>query len=168
MGAPLMGTESAANAIARVSYTHDAMIDLIIANPMLSQGEIAKHFGYTQAWLSRVTNSDAFLARLAQRKEELIDPTLVLGIEEKMRALAQKSLDVVLDKLTLTNSAELGLKALEITSKALGYGARQQNLNLQQNFVVALPPKAESAEAWVRAHSQQESITYTEQAVKVA
>lgn len=153
MSVPLQGTASAALAISRVKYTHDAMIDLIIANPMISQGMIAEHFGYTQAWVSRVFNSDAFQARLAIRKEDLIDPSLVLSIEEKLKALASKSLDVVLEKLTTTNSADIGLRALEITAKALGYGARQQNLNVQQNFVVALPTKSANAGTWAAQHT---------------
>ena len=113
-----------------------------------------QQFGYTQGWLSRVMNSDAFQARLAARKTEVVDPQLVLSIDEKLRALASKSLDVVLDKLAVTQNPDTALKALEVTSKALGYGARQQNLNVQQNFVVALPPKAASAEEWVAAHGQ--------------
>lgn len=152
MAEPLMGTESAAGAIQRVKYTHDALIDMIIANPAVSQGQLAAQFGYTQGWLSRVMNSDAFQARLAARKMEVVDPQLVLSIDEKLRALASKSLDVVLDKLSVTQNPDTALKALEVTSKALGYGARQQNLNVQQNFVVALPPKAASAEEWVAAH----------------
>lgn len=152
MSTPLMGTESAAGAIQRVKYTHDALIDVIISNPAVSQGELAKHFGYTQGWLSRVMNSDAFQARLALRKTEVVDPQLVLSIDEKLRALASKSLDVVLDKLSVTQNPDTALKALEVTSKALGYGARQQNLNVQQNFVVALPPKAASASEWAAAH----------------
>lgn len=157
MSEPLLGTASAANAIARVKYSHDAMIDLLIANPAISQNEIAANFGYTVPWVSRIMNSDAFQARLALRKEELLDPVIVASIEEKFRALASKSLDVVLDKLSVTNSAELGLKALEISAKALGYGARQQNLNVQTNFVVALPEKADSAESWAAAHGAQAS-----------
>ena len=153
MSEPLLGTASAANAIARVKYSHDAMIDLLIANPAISQNEIAANFGYTVPWVSRIMNSDAFQARLALRKEELLDPVIVASIEEKFRALASKSLDVVLDKLSVTNSAELGLKALEISAKALGYGARQQNLNVQTNFVVALPTKAADAGSWASAHS---------------
>ena len=152
MSEPLMGTESAAGAIQRVRYTHDALIDMIIANPATSQGELAKMFGYTQGWLSRVMNSDAFQARLALRKEEVVDPQLVLSIDEKLKALASKSLDVVLDKLAVTQNPDTALKALEITSKALGYGARQQNLNVQQNFVVALPPKAANATEWAAVH----------------
>ena len=154
MSTPLMGTDSAAGAIQRVSYTHDALIDMIIANPAISQGELAKAFGYTQGWLSRVMNSDAFQARLAARKTEVVDPQLVLSIDEKLRALASKSLDVVLDKLAVTQNPDTALKALEVTSKALGYGARQQNLNVQQNFVVALPPKAASASEWAAAHGE--------------
>lgn len=152
MSEPLAGTASAANAIARVKYSHDAMIDLIIANPALSQGEIAAHFGYTQAWVSRIMNSDAFNARLAMRKDELVDPSIIASIDEKFKTLASISLDVVIDKLTLTKSADLGLKALEITSKALGYGARTPQVAVQNNFVVALPPKVVSAEAWEKQH----------------
>ena len=149
MATPLQGTASAANAIQRVSYSHDAMIDLIISAPGAKQGDIAKHFGYTEAWVSRIMNSDAFQARLAERKTELVDPVLVASIEEKLRALASKSLDVVIDRLTLSPTLEGGLKALEVTTKALGYGARQGNLNVQQNFVVALPQKAASAAEWM-------------------
>lgn len=148
MSKPLDGTESAANAIARVRYSHDAMIDMIVANPSVSQGELAAAFGYTQAWVSRVMNSDAFQARLAERKGDIVDPVLVASVEEKLRTLASKSLDVVLDKLETTKSADMGLKALEISTKALGYGARQSNLTVQQNFVVALPDKAPSEAAW--------------------
>lgn len=155
MSEPLMGTESAAGAIQRVKYTHDALIDMIIANPAVSQGQLAMHFGYTQGWLSRVMNSDAFQARLAARKTEVVDPQLVLSIDEKLRALASKSLDVVLDKLAVMQNPDTALKALEVTSKALGYGARQQNLNVQQNFVVALPPKAASASEWAITHGAQ-------------
>lgn len=155
MATQLEGTASAATAIARVSYSHDAMIDFILANPMAAQGQIASHFGYTQAWVSRIMNSDAFLARLAERKTELVDPTIVATIDEKLRALAAKSLDVVLDKLTVSGSPDMALKALEVSTKALGFGARQQNLNLQQNFVVALPPKAASADEWALAHGPQ-------------
>ena len=157
MSERLVGTESAAGAIARVKYSHDAMIDLIIANPAVSQNQIAAHFGYSVPWVSRVMNSDAFLTRLAIRKSDLVDPVISFSIEEKFKALADKSLDVVLEKLTITNSADLALKGLEIASKALGYGARQQNLNVQTNFVVALPGKADSAESWAAAHGAQAS-----------
>ena len=149
---PLEGTESAALAIQRVKYSHDAMIDLMIANPDVSQGALAQQFGYTQAWVSRVVNSDAFLARLAERKGDLVDPSIAITLDEKFRALAHQSLDVIMEKLTVTKNPDTALKALELTSKALGYGARQQNLNVQTNFVVAMPSKVQSPEDWAAMH----------------
>lgn len=153
MSTPLQGTESAAGAIARVKYSHDAMIDLIIASPMISQAAIAKHFGYTQPWVSRIFNSDAFQARLAERKTELVDPTIALTIDEKLKAVADKSLDVVLEKLNLSPTFDMAVKAAELTSKALGYGARDRGGVVQNNFVVALPGKAESAQSWMERHA---------------
>ena len=150
----LEGTASAQYAIARVKYSHDAMIDLILAQPAIKQGEIAKHFGYSPAWVSRIMNSDAFLARLAQRKSDIIDPTLVMTVEEKLRAVAAKSLEVVLDKLeSPAVTFDQALAASNMASKALGYGARERNLQVQTNFVVALPAKAESATGWAAKYS---------------
>lgn len=148
MSTPLEGTDSAALALKRVRYTHDALIDLMIANPAIKQGELAAHFGYTQAWISRIVNSDAFNARLAARKTELVDPSILLSVEEKFNALVNTSLDILQEKLELTRSPELAMRTAELSTKALGYGARQQNVNVQQNFVVALPQKAQSIDAW--------------------
>lgn len=111
--------------IARVSYTHDGMIDLIIARPGISQGEIAAHFGYTPSWVSIIVNSDAFQARLAERKGELVDPLLTVSVEEKMRAVVSRSLEVLAEKLaapTCQISDTLALRAMEVGSKAMGMG----------------------------------------------
>lgn len=154
--APLQGTASAANAIARVTYTHDAMIDLIIERPDISHNQLAAQFGYTVPWISRVMNSDAFLARLAARKKDVTDPALILSVEEKLRALASKSLDVVLEKLSNGSATgDFALEAVKVSSKALGYGARQANVAIQNNFVVALPQKAASDASWAASYTPQ-------------
>lgn len=163
MSQPLQGTQSAANAIQRVAYTHDAMIDLMLANPAITNGQLATHFGYTQAWVSRVVNSDAFNARLAERKDEVVDPAIRSSLEEKFKAVADSSLDILLNKLHATNSAELALKVLDVSSRSLGYGARQAaGPVVQNNFVVALPPKSADAEAWVSSHRPGQIIEATE------
>ena len=152
MATPLQGTESAANAVTRIKYSHDAMIDLVIANPGISQGEIATKFGFTQAWISRVFCSDAFQARLAERKTELIDPGIVASIEVRMQGLAMQSLDVISQKLEATRDVGVALKALELTSKSLGYGARQEKAAVQANFVVHMPSQAPTSAAWASAN----------------
>lgn len=121
--APLSGP--ARGGPAKVRYTHDAMIDIIIANPAISQGELSTTFGYSQGWVSIVVNSDAFKARLEQRKEELVDPTLRLTLNERFKALVTRSLDVLQEKLSRDPAQvpdNLALRAVELGSKALGLG----------------------------------------------
>lgn len=149
---PLNGTEFSATAIKKVNWSHDAMIDFVLANPDLTQGEIAKHFGYTPAWISRVFCSDAFQARLAQRREDTINPVITASFEDRLKGLAATSVDILQAKLEASQSADLALKTLEISAKAAGYGARKENVNVQNNFVVALPPKVDNADAWAAAN----------------
>lgn len=111
--------------IQKVRYTHEAMIELIIANPAVSQGELARHFGYSDAWVSTVVNSDAFKAKLALVKEELINPEIRMQINEKFRALANRSVQVLMEKLSKPVdqiSDQIALRAAELGAKALGLG----------------------------------------------
>ncbi len=112
-------------AIAKVRYSHDAMIDMIVANPWVSQNHLAQVFGYTPAWVSLVMSSDAFKERLAARKAELVDPALVASIEERFRAMVTRSLEVLQEKLSAPASVvpdNLALRAVELGAKALGLG----------------------------------------------
>ena len=111
--------------IEKVRYSHDAMIDIILSNPSIHQSALAKYFGYTQAWVSTIMSSDAFQARLAQRREEVLDPALTLSIEERFRALSTRSLEVLMEKLAEPASQvseTLALRAAELGAKALGIG----------------------------------------------
>ena len=109
--------------IQKIRYSHDAMIDMIIANPWMSQGELANQFGYTESWTSLVMSSDAFAARLAERRAELIDPTIAASIEERFKGLAIRSLAVLQKKLENPNVSDAtALRAAELGAKALGMG----------------------------------------------
>lgn len=133
----------------KVSYTHDAMIDLIIQEPMISQGEIAAYFGYSQAWVSQVINSDAFQARLAARKGDLTDPLIVKSIEERVSAAAQRSLDKVLESLD-TASPEYALKVAQtmLSAKGFGPGGAKQAGSNNVAVIVNIPQKAPDADTW--------------------
>jgi hypothetical protein len=109
--------------VVKVRYTHDAMIDCLIQNPMISQGELAAMFGYTEPWVSLVLSSDAIKARMEMRKAELVDPTIRASIEERFRALATKSLEVLQKKLCSPNvSDNLAIQAATLASRSLGLG----------------------------------------------
>lgn len=144
-----MGYSQDYGRIAKVKYNHDAMIDELIAKPDISQNELATKFGYSVQWISRVMGSDSFQARLAQRRDELIDPVLIEGINERLQGLASQSLEIIANKLAATQNADLALKSLDLATKALGFGARDRNApQVQNNFVVHLPQKSETAEDW--------------------
>jgi hypothetical protein len=118
--------------IKRISYSHDAMVDIIIANPCISQNQIAAHFGYTPSWVSQIIASDAFQARLAERRDEIVDPTIRATVEESLKGLLVRSMAILREKLdrpTHTIPDNLAIRTAELSAKALGYGARPELLH---------------------------------------
>lgn len=137
--------------IARVRYTHDAVIDEILMNPAISQNDLAKHFGFSPAWMSIVVNSDAFKERLAERKGELVDPKLVATINERLDSIAKRSLEKIMDRL---DNPGAQIKTMELVAIAkLGVGdknTRPAGPQVQNNlYVVSLPSPAKDAKAWI-------------------
>lgn len=115
--------------IAKLRYTHEAMVDLIIANPAISQNELARRFGYSPAWVSRVLASDAFQTKLAERSKEVVDPTVRQAVEEQFKGLVLRSLEILQEKLDRPTEQipdQLALRALEISSRAAGYGGKPE------------------------------------------
>ena len=154
----LKGTEAAKDAIKRVTYTHDMMIDAMLANPTISNQELATLFGYTAPWISQIKNSGAFQERLAERRKETSDPILIASIEDKFRGIVDRGLDVMAEKLNQPAGmvpADVAMKAIDLGARALGYGAKATSQGTQVNatFVVALPNKAESEASWSAAHN---------------
>ncbi len=161
MATPLE-TSSISNGIERVRYTHDAMIDLVLQEPHISQDAIGRHFGYSAAWVSRIFNSDSFQARLAERKTELIDPAITLSIEEKLKALTARSLDILLDKVNVgTKTTEL-ISIAELGSKALGYGAQKAQAPIGPTFVVTVPPKVDNENEWAAQYGPKVEVANAE------
>ena len=122
-------------AIAKVSYTHDAMIDVLIANPAISQNDLAAHFGYTPAWVSQIIAADTFQARLAERRDEIIDPTLKATIKETFDAVIVRSIALLKEKLDKPDPPDnLVLRSLEIAARARGYGINGSTVAVQVNM----------------------------------
>ena len=118
--------------IASIRTQHDAMVDALIANPTLTNAELAIMFNRTQAWTSYVVNSDLFRARLAERRKEIVDPVLQMTVQQRMEAVTAVSLDVLMNKLVTKPDAALALKTVEILTKSQGYGARTE-INVNAN-----------------------------------
>lgn len=138
--------------ITKVSYTHDAIIEEILVNPAISQGELSQRFGYTQGWMSIILNSDAFKERLAERKGELTDPKLVASINERLDAIARRSLDKIISRLDM----DYPMKTSELIDVAkLGVGAGKTGApGVQQNlYVMNIPAPASTAQEWLSSSS---------------
>lgn len=108
-------------------YSHEALINYMVANQGLSHAKLASHFGKTKGWLSSVLASDSFQSALDPRRHEVADPTITATMEERFRSLTLRSLSVLHDKLDSPECSDLVvLKAAEIGVKALGMGQAQQ------------------------------------------
>lgn len=138
--------------ILKVKYTHDAMIDCIIANPAVTGGQLAAVFGYTPAWISQVVSSDAFKARLSERKGELVDPGIASSVEERMEGILRQSMDVVAAKMIAGTDGDFAMKGVEVLTKALGFGARDRSAAVNASFVVVMPPASANVADWSQQH----------------
>lgn len=125
---PSGAAKSKDQAIAKIAYTHDAMIDLLIANPAMSQNSLAAAFGYTPSWISQVMSSDAFQMRMAERREQIVDPTLRLTVKQNFESLVRRSIEILQVKLNQTPDKVpdgLALRVLDIGGKLAGYGVKE-------------------------------------------
>lgn len=134
--------------IKKVSYTHAACIDIILAHPAINQRQLALHFGYTEGWISQILASDAFQAALADRKNEIVDPMLRGQVEESIKGLVLQSMMKLREKLEASPSDDLALEVFKNSTRALGYGARLEvrgNINHNHSHslvgvISSLPP----------------------------
>lgn len=141
--------------IEKVRYTHDAIIDEILVDPAISQGELSRRFGFSQAWMSIVINSDAFQARLAERKGVLVDPKITARVEERLESLAKRALDRLLERV----ESSVPLKPLELVAMAkLGAGDRANRIpsapQTNNLYVFTAPAVPDNSAEWLKGTSR--------------
>ena len=105
--------------IKRITYTHEAMIDLILQEPSVTPQELAELFDRSKAWISRIVSSDSFKARLAERKGALVDPLITQSLHERLAGVAVHAIDIMSEKLETERSADYALSALNVATVAL-------------------------------------------------
>jgi hypothetical protein len=111
---------------AKATYSHVAMVNLMVENPTWTHTQLAAYFGRAPSWMASVLASEAFQLVLDVRRHEVSDPSLTATMEERFRALALRSVTVLQEKLNVSTVNDLVvLKAAEIGVKALGMGQKQ-------------------------------------------
>lgn len=82
-------------AIARLSTTHEMLMNWLVLNPEKSLRECSDHFGYSQSWLSQIIHSDIFQHALKEKQL-----AIGLRVADSIPARLRKAADIALDKLT--------------------------------------------------------------------
>jgi hypothetical protein len=112
-----------------VNYTHKDIIDYVLTNPGISQNNVAAHFGYSASYLSQLMVSDAFQTEFASRREKMVDPVIAANVKLNFEAMILRSQEILMEKLSLPAHQipdQLALRALELSSRAAGYGAKNE------------------------------------------
>jgi hypothetical protein len=130
---------------------HEVIIDLWLMDPLLTQREIAAKLGKTEAWLSILINNDAFRAKYAERKGELVDPEIVAKVEERLSAVTNKASDELLRRLTIAPSSftvkDLN-QTVASTTRALGMGVAKAPAVQQTLYVIPAPTERHTVDSW--------------------
>lgn len=106
--------------IQKVSHKHQAILHFMLGNPTVPKGEIARHFGVSQAWLSVVINSAAFQEALADYTDEAFHAT-VLPLRQKLMAAADAAVDRMNDLIPLESDLDTVRKSADSVLAACGY-----------------------------------------------
>lgn len=127
--------------IARLSHTHEAVMDWMLENPERSLRECAAYFGYTQPWVSQLIHSDVFQAKLRQRRDD-IDSTIAADIPAKLRAVADIALERLAAELAKSDSPGFIHETADMVLNRLGYGPQRGggitvNSGPQVQFVIS-------------------------------
>jgi hypothetical protein len=131
--------------IQRLRYSHESMIEMIVADPAIHQNELARRFGMTASWISTVVNSDAFQVMLHKRMGEVWGE-LSVSMKDQLQGLMARSMEILRAKLDSHHDAipdQLALRTLELTSRAAGYGARDASTTVNVNVTQKLDDNAD-------------------------
>jgi len=71
---------------------------MILANPMLTQGEVAMALGYTESWVSMIINSDAFQQELKERDDQIFEE-VVIPLRKKLEGVAHRAVERLGERL---------------------------------------------------------------------
>lgn len=151
--APTMGT------VAKIRYSHTDMIDFIIANPGITQNDIAARYGYSVGWVSTVMASDAWQSAMAARRSEICDPVLVATVEERFKGITLLSLERLKQKLEAPQvSDNVVLRAVELGAKALAVGGNAAPVIPQGDHLAQLANRLIDLQSRVRLANSPEVI----------
>jgi len=101
-------------------------------------------------------SSDAWQSAMAARRDEVVDPVLVATVDERFRALTNRSLDRLMEKLDAPQvSDQVVLRAVELGAKAMGVGGNAPPPAPPQDHLAALAQRLIALQSNIR-----QGVTY--------
>jgi predicted transcriptional regulator len=154
--------------VEEVAVKHEQIADYMLMNRGTTQKEVAKHFGVTPVWISRVVNTDLFKDYFRERHEE-IKEAVKREIVGKAGGVVNKALTALGQKIeqqgSMMKTREL-LDTVETVGNVVGIGGNHaRNGGGQQPAVVVQVggvDKGMLAEARERMHRQREGVEEAE------
>lgn len=131
-----------------VKPIHEMLVDLVLANPGANAAELAYKLKRHPVTVRLYLRSDLFRELFAKRKGQVVDPILTAKVEDLMESVIGESVEVIGKKVAESQDFELAERALAAIGPMSRFGAKTQAPLVQANFVVPMPPRAESSAAW--------------------
>ena len=125
LGAPSTEARMAGWEVKTMNSGHEALIDLILANPTATHGELGAHLGRSKEWVQLVTQSDLFKEAYHVRAAEMRDPLLAATLEQNLQFLTNISVAKLMEKMARPAADipdSLALQAAQFGAKALAVG----------------------------------------------
>lgn len=111
--------------VTTMNYSHEALVDQLIANPAATNIELGRVFNRSAVWVSLVKSSGMFREAYARRVEAIADPLLTATLEERLDMLTARSLEVLSEKMARPAQDipdNLAVAAAQLGAKAMGLG----------------------------------------------
>lgn len=121
--------------IQKLNNTHEAILDWLLLNPEKSLRECADHFGYTQAWLSTVINSDAFRVQYSKLRGD-VHARVCADVPTRMTRISEIALDKLAEMVEKSEDADFILETSDKILNRMGYGPKavvKSTVNNTQN-----------------------------------
>jgi hypothetical protein len=131
-----------------VKPIHEALAELLIADPGLNAAALGAKLNRHPVTIRLILRSDLFRELMVLKRAQFVDPKVEAKVEELFDVAIAGSLECLTKAVDESQSTDLALKTLAAIGPMSKYGARTPPPAVQANFIVPMPPKAASTAAW--------------------
>lgn len=99
-----------------LTYTHEAVADLILKEPTVTIAELAAIFGMRHYAIRKLVVHEVFKKHMAYRKATLIDPHISRSLNERARTISMQAMEIISKRMVDKPDSAYALKVLTLFS----------------------------------------------------